>query len=298
MFGFHAMGTQVSVAAPAVALVDRESLAQRVAALFEAEEQRFSRFRAGSELSRIHGEGDEVRVSRELLAALLRARAYETLTDGIFDPGVGGALVSYGYDRSFAPGALDRAAGPPTVRARRFEEVRIDEARCTVVVPPGLRIDLGGMIKGHTCDRAAELLPTTAFVDAGGDAVMRGAGVDGEGWIVDVEDPRDASAVLVSLRVRDCAVATSAPNRRRWTVGGTAAHHLIDPRTQRPACSELAQVTVLARHAELADVLAKTVLVRGARTGRAVLERFGTSAVLVRHDGTFELVGDAEVAHA
>lgn len=237
-------------------------------------------------------------MSRELLAALRRARSYVALTGGLFDPAIGGALIAHGYDRSFAPGALDRAVGANDVSAAHFDDLQMNRRRGTISIPPGLRLDLGGMIKGYTCDRAAELLPSPSFVDAGGDAFMRGAGPDGDGWIVDVEDPRDAQRVLVSVRARDCAVATSSPNRRRWTLGGVSAHHLIDPRTQRPACSDVEQATVFAPSAELAEVLAKTALVLGGHEARAVLERSRAAGVLVRGDGLLELVGDVEVVDA
>ncbi len=85
---------------------------------------------------------------------------------------------------------------------------------------------------------------------------------------------------------------------RRWTIGGVAAHHLIDPRMQRPAISDVEQVTVLAPSAELAEVLAKTALVLGGADARTVLERSGASGVLVRRDGAFEIVGNLEVVDA
>ena len=52
--------------------------------------------------------------------ALVTARRYVELTDGIFDPAIGGALVALGYDRSFAPGSLDRDSDRPAPRTARF----------------------------------------------------------------------------------------------------------------------------------------------------------------------------------
>lgn len=112
-------------------------------------------------------------------------------------------------------------------------------------------------------DRAATLLPKDGAIDAGGDAYLRGSAGDGAGWLVDVEDPFDASCVALTLRLRDAGVATSAPNRRRWLRAGKAMHHLIDPRTGAPAASDLAQMTVVAPTVELADVLAKAAFVAG-----------------------------------
>ena len=113
-------------------------------------------------------------------------------------------------------------------------------------------------MRAATNCRAKSLpVPPNAALDAGGDALLRGTGPDGQGWIVDVEDPADPTREVLTLRVRDRAVATSAPNRRRWRTELGRMHHLIDPGTGRPSESDLAQVTVLADGVEVAEVLAK-----------------------------------------
>lgn len=291
---FRAMNTDVSVTAAAA---EEPAVAALVAETFEEAEQRFSRFRADSELSRLNRAREPVVVSEALFAALSRARAYAELTDGLFDPGVGGALAALGYDRSFAPGALDRPRVPDRpARVGRFADVKLDPISRRVERPEHVQIDLGGMIKGHTVDVAAEHLRGRGAIDAGGDAAVRGPSPTGEAWLVDVEDPQDASRTLATLAVRDAAVATSADNRRRWRAGNAVAHHLIDPRTQAAAVTDLAQVTVVAPHAELADVLAKTAFLLGAHEARRFLERQpGVGGVLVRRCGEVVFAGSVDV---
>lgn len=295
---FRAMGTDVTVTAPGLDPAAEEALCRSIAEVFEESERRYSRFRPGSELWRLNRATGPLPISGPLFAALRRARAYFEATSGLFDPAVGSALVAAGYDRSFAPGVLDRAAPSSLPPRARFSDVMLDEASRTAQRPPHVHIDLGGFIKGYTVDRAAKRLPAGAAVDAGGDAVVRGAGPGGDGWRIDVEDPRDPDRALLSLRVWDRAVATSAPNRRRWKVGDREHHHLIDPRTWRSTESDLAQVTVLASGAEVADVLAKSVFLLGSRAGRRFLSDVpGAAGVLVRADGDVELVGALEVIH-
>jgi len=75
--------------------------------------------------------------------------------------------------------------------------------------------------------------------------------------------------------------------------------HLIDRHTRRPSKTDLAQVTVFAPSAELADVLAKTAFLRGLHDGSRFLERFGqVSGVFVPADGRVRLVGELEMADA
>jgi thiamine biosynthesis lipoprotein len=292
MYVFHAMNTDVAV----IASDDEEAVATRVAATFTQAEHRYSRFRADSELSRLNRARGEVVVSEELFAALVRARAYVVLTDGLFDPCIGGALAALGYDRSFAPGALDRDRPGRTPRAGSFLDVRLDPDTRAVHRPEHLQIDLGGMLKGGTVDEAARYLSGSAAIDAGGDAIVRGAGPVGDGWRIEIEDPVDSSRTLATLELAAGAVATSAANRRTWHVGGRLAHHLIDPRTRTSAVTDLLQATVVAPRAERADVFAKTAFLLGSREARRFLERQpGVGAVLVRRDATPLFVGALDV---
>lgn len=297
MIELRAMGTTVAVHAPTLSVAGEAAAAAEVAALFATAEARFSRFHPDSELAQLNRATAPFAASPAMMAALARARAYVELTGGRFDPTVGGAMIAAGYDRGFAPGALDRAAPAAAAPAARFADVTIDLERGVVAKPAHVQLDLGGMIKGATADLAARHLPPIAALDAGGDAVLRGAGPEGDGWYVDVEDPADPSRVVVTLVVHDRAVATSAANRRRWRRGDTWAHHLIDPATGAPATTDLAQVTIVAPSAERAEILAKAVFIAGARAGRALLATMPTiGAVLVDRHGDVELIGPLEVA--
>ncbi len=299
MFTFYAMNTDVTVAVPGRAERDGFELSTAVAAHFAAQERRFSRFLPDSELSRLNASDGPTQVSPAMFETLLAARRAFELTGGVFDPAVGGALLAAGYDRSFVPGGLDRPSAAPRPSPATFADVALDPATRTVARPKGMTLDLSGLVKGRVVDEAARLLPEPGLVEAGGDARFLGPGPNGDGWLVDVEDPRDPSATLLTLVVREGAVATSAPNRRRWKVGGALAHHLIDPRTGAPAASRLLQVTVVADTAELADVLAKTAFILGAVEGRDFLERQpDVLGLFVMSDGAVVQGGTREVQRA
>jgi thiamine biosynthesis lipoprotein len=277
MATFRAMSTDVNVFCPLESQASERRIASQVADLFEAAEARFSRFRTDSELSRLNACDGSFIASSQLTAALTRAATYQRLTAGLFDVRVGGALTRCGYDRSFAPGALDRAEPPRE--------------------PPGRAIvDLGGMIKGHSVDRARPLLPACAALDAGGDMAVLGAGPDGRGWPVEIEDPTDPGRTLATLRLSDAGVATSAANRRTWTRAGASQHHLIDPRTERPSRSDLLQATVVAESTELAEVLAKAAFIGGSEVAASLMRQCGAAGVFVCQSGDWFSVGDLEVS--
>jgi thiamine biosynthesis lipoprotein len=298
-FMFRAMGTDVTVTADGG---DEETVSARVAAIFDSAERRFSRFRADSELSALNRARGPMEVSAELFEALTRARDYVEMTNGLFDPGIGATLAAIGYDRSFAPGALDREERDTMPRAGSLLELVLDPETRTVERPEDVRIDLGGIIKGSTVDAAAACLPAAGAIDAGGDAYVRGRTRSGDAWLVEIEDPTLPSRTIATLAVSDAAVATSAPNRRFWRVAGAGAHHLIDPRTGSPVVNDLLQATVVAPRAELADVLAKTAFLLGSSEACRFLQAYPeVGGVLVRKAAAPLLVGALdvrEVAHA
>ncbi|MFO0759412.1 MAG: FAD:protein FMN transferase [Byssovorax sp.] len=290
---FQAMGTEIRLITPGEERGAHAEILRAVAALFAGAERRFSRFDEESELSRLNRATRPVIVSALLFEALTRAKRHFEVTRGLFDPAVGSDLLAAGYVRSFAPGALDRwTPVSPAMSHPSFAELDLDPATHRVRRPPGLLLDLGGLVKGWTVDRAARLLPANSVLDAGGDLLLRGTGEEGEGWLLDVEDPFDAARVVRTLRVAACAVATSGVGRRRWLAGGEEQHHLIDPRTRRPSRSDLSQVTVVGDSVEQVEVLAKTVLLLGAREGTRWLRRHeGIAGVLVRRDRSVDTVG-------
>lgn len=280
---FRAMGTDVSVTALDE---DETRVATEIAAIFREAEARFSRFTATSELAALNRSRGPFVASPPMFAALERARTFAAMTGGIFDPGIGSALVRLGYDRSFTPTALDRGDVTPALGGSILN-VRLDERTRGVHRPTDVLIDLGGMIKGATVDAAAAALRGAGAIDAGGDAI-----VHGPPWLVDVEDPRDPSRIVTTLSLSNAAVATSAANRRTWRTGARTAHHLVDPRNGAPAATDLLQATITAPTAELADVAATTVFVLGARDGRRFIEQHpALGGILVDAHGVVGFVG-------
>ena len=122
----------------------------------------------------------------------------------------------------------------------------------TIELAGGTRLDLGGIGKGYAVDRACELLAMVGpcLVNAGGDLAVRGGS-----WPV--------GAGGVTLLLESGAIATSGRDRRHWRRNGEERHHLIDPRTGRPAETGLRSVTVVAPSAVEAEVLAKVAFLGG-----------------------------------
>ena len=289
---FRAMGCEMSVRRALSAAAAARPFA-RVERLFVAVEQALSRFDAQSELSRLNARpGEWVRVSPLLWEVLESALAMAQETGGRFDPTLLGALEAAGYGRTFGEIAAAGAVGPSSDSHRgRFREIGRRAAPREVFLPRGVRLDLGGIAKGWTAQRAVQRLRPWGpiLVDAGGDLVAGDAPPGWPGWPVAIAAPSDGARPnapdLAQLWLRNAALATSGVDFRRWQVNGATRHHIIDPRTGRPAATDLLAVTVLDQSAVRAEAWATATIVAGRERGAAALSRGQMAALFVHHDG-------------
>jgi len=267
---------------------DLPDVARRRLAELEA---RWSRFLPTSELCRINEAGGApVMVSHDTYDVIAMAVGSWKATAGRFDPTVIDALERAGYDRDFASitGSGTRLGAVPggTTGCADIELLPLLPA---VRLPPGVRIDLGGIGKGRAADvLTSELLAAGAggvCVNLGGDVRVGGTPPEPPGWQVDL-DP--ALAAGRAFHLDDGAVATSTRLRRTWMSDGVPQHHLVDPQDGRPAWTGLAAVTVLARSAAHAEVLAKAAFVAGPTVGRDLLAGADTTGLFVHDDGRVE----------
>lgn len=221
---------------------------------------RFTRFEGTSELSRLNAAaGTWVEVGGELEALLRLALDAHERSGGLVHAGVLPALEATGYTRTFADGQTRPALELPLPLPPLPQLLEVAPGRARLAAGAGL--DLGGLAKGWLADRCCERLGPNALVNLGGDLRARGPGPAGEGWPVGFGER--------TVLLEDQGAATSGTTRRRWADG---LHHLIDPRTGLPARSDLEEVSVLARTAAEAEVLAKTTLLLGRIEGERWLE--------------------------
>jgi len=256
-----------------------------VRAQLAAVERACSRFRSDSELCALTG-GAPVRVSpllAELIGAALEAARR---TDGDVDPTVGSALRRLGYDRdvSLLRAAADR---PVLVSARQlpgWRSVRLDADVLTM--PPGTELDLGATAKAFAAARCAEVVARRCgvgvMVALGGDIAT--AGPAPRGWRVLVADRPGEPACTIAVPA-GAAVATSSTLHRRWRRGTEVLHHILDPRTCRPAPAVWRTASVVAFDCVEANTLTTAAMVRG-EDAVAMLTAAGLPARLVRADGT------------
>jgi len=231
-----------------------------------------NRFREDSELSRLNATPDRAVVISPLLTKLIAAALRGArLTGGAVDPTVGSAIKLAGYDADFAAVPPDGLAIELVVsRIPGWQAVVLDEAsrdraraargrhrpwapprkrsRPTLRRPRALsRIDRGGVL-----------------VSLGGDIAVAGAPPP-EGWLIQASE--DSGAPIQegeeTISIRSGGIATSSTTVRRWTRGGVALHHIIDPATGLPSDGPWRTATVVAGTCVDANIASTAAIVMG-----------------------------------
>lgn len=262
--------------------------------LFNSFEKRLSRFDPGSELSKLNACTDGLfEASPTLLDAVETALWAAEITGGLYDPTILTELRQAGYDRSFEtiPQAVpltgtglarlqlrqpaQRVVGAVLARPYTFRSIWLDHPNREIHKPPAVQLDLGGMGKGWTVDRAADRLQGLGpfLINAGGDIYAYQSPPARTGWDIDLIHPLKPTHFMARVQLHHRALATSTIARRRWQHNGQMMHHLIDPRTGRPAQTDALSVSVVADRTVMAEIFAKVALILGAPAGLAYLER-------------------------
>jgi thiamine biosynthesis lipoprotein len=248
-----------------------------------------STWRPESEISRLNaaaGSGDWTPLSRETLAVLLAAQTLAELSAGAFDVTVGPLMQVWGFRGG--------EARPPTTAV--LDSVRALVGRAGLELDSagsrarlrraGVAVDVGAIAKGYALDLAAAAMRAQAAaagkVDLGGNVFVFGTPPHpGREWVIGILDPRNPTAIIGEIRLREGSVATSGDYEQFFEVSGIRYSHIMDPRRGEPARGIL-QTTVVAPTGLQADALSTTLFVLGPAAGRTLLDRdFARGAAVV-----------------
>ncbi|MCK4873749.1 MAG: FAD:protein FMN transferase [Phycisphaerales bacterium] len=286
--------TEEIMSTPITVLVPVEVGAEAARIVFDVfrdVDARMSEWKPTSPLSAVNAAaGQEPAVVPEDLRTVIR-RGVEIgeITDGAFDI-TWAALWGLWDFKAERPSVPKREEIEERLALIDFRRVVIDDAAGTVFLPEaGMVLGLGGIAKGHALDRAATALREQGIgrflISAGGQVIIGGERSEQRLWRVGIRDPRgDEGDYFASLEITDTSVSTSGDYERYFILDGVRYHHILDPRTGRPARG-LRSATVICPDATLADALSTALLILGADRALALVERLDhVEAVLVDDD--------------
>ena len=278
------MGTRITVELWQPDKILAEQAIAAVMADMHAVDHSMSPHIESSELYLLNAQAAEkpVVVSEVLFRLIEKAQFYSRVSDGAFDISFASVGQFYNYRKSVAPAEAQRLENLPAIN---YQLIELNNSDYSIRYRlPQLKIDLGGIAKGHAVDRGIEILKqrgiSSAIVSAGGDSRILGDR-QGAPWMIGIRHPRKKKEFAVHMPLIDSAISTSGDYERFYMDGEVRIHHIINPETGLSA-DKVQSVSILAAHAVDSDALSTTVFVLGVAKGLALANSMpGVEAVVI-----------------
>jgi thiamine biosynthesis lipoprotein len=171
-----------------------------------------------------------------------------------------------------------------------YKKIKVSKERHTVYLRKrGMAIGTGSIAKGYALDQAGAILRgggiDNYMIFGGGQVQVQGLR-DGRPWRVGIQHPRDPNTYFAALESTGASFSTSGDYEHAVFDGaGRRWHHIIDPKTGRPANKSLS-VTVMTAEGIYADALSTAAFVLGPEKALKMFRRiaYPAEAVIVGAD--------------
>ncbi len=246
-------------------------------------DREYSRFKIDNQLSKLNAQLDDWQeVTDELFFLLEQGQHIFQKTGGAFNLGVKSLLEQWGYDSkySFQPSPEHHSGQQEAADFFKNPPYELSASRKVKLFYP---VELGGLGKGYALDLMKKVLEDfdVFCIDAGGDLYARGTPQKNKPWEIFFEHPLDLQQAIGKVDVSGFFLAASNPLKRKWA---EKYHHLVDPKSQKPADQMLAVYTQ-ADSGLLADAYSTALFVLGYDDAKKNLPFFPVQAMLVSPSG-------------
>lgn len=229
-------------------------------------EDRMSRFKAGSDITRINelGSTAPVLVDPATFQILQIAARISKDSGGAFDVSILPVIQLWKQ-----AGKENRFPAPERIAATRakvsHQRIFLDQG--TVRIAPGMGLDLGGIAQGWFADEGLAILRKhgirRGLVNCSGEVAVYDDRSQPVPFSIAILDPRTGKADK-HVALTQGAVATSGGYYRFVEIDGRKYSHILDPQTGRPA-ERTASVTIQGPSATEADAWSTACAVLAAR---------------------------------
>lgn len=256
-----------------------------------------------------------VKVSEEVIKILKKAIEAAELSicescdnKALFDPTIAVVWDLWNFTNNYYDELEDNRTNPPAdediqaaLQLVDFRKIIIDEENSTVfLAEKGMKIDLGGIVKGYAADKVKEYLlsqgVTKAIIDIGGNIHTIGSGVANDGkdrsWRLGLQTPfagpfNTLPSIFGTYIIDDLTIVTSGIYERYIKdEDGNDYHHILDPRTGYPFDNNVVAVSIITTNSMWADALSTSIFALGLDEGMRKIESMdGVEAVFVVKNG-------------
>lgn len=180
-----------------------------------------------------------------------------------FDPTIRPLMQLWGFHRKHPDLPLPTTDSIREVMSRiGFQHVR-RLPNGEVHFAKGITLDLGGIAKGYALDCAAEKARASGIcqgvINLGGNIITWGETPAS----FSIANPLNPEKSILTSQIINAAVSTSGNYERYVSIQGKRYGHILNPQTGYPVSDSILAVTVIHKHAIVADYLSTTAFIEG-----------------------------------
>ena len=280
-------GTQITVVILDMPEEPAAAAIGEIFAHFEDMHRRFHAWRPGEleEVNRAVAENKlPLAVSAQMAAMLSLSADYARHSEGLFNPAAGELFRLWGFHADSPP---EKPPSPAAIAAhvRAPPDMREIELRGRILhaAPLRARFDFGAIAKGAALDAAKKILRRrgvqNALINVGGNIMALGKN-GGRRWRILLTLGK--AEKIIELKDGEAA-ATSGEAARFFIYEGRRYHHIIHPRTGKPAENISAASAVsgdLQNAGAVSDAAATALVIADEAEAGRITENFGLAAAL------------------
>lgn len=248
-----------------------EALANECFQTIQSFESLTSTQKVDSELSTLN-EGKLKSPSKQLKEILTLSLKLHHETEGSFNPFIGELTELWNFS-GLAPRLPSTQEIEKALKNCTFEAPFTLEALLEFKEKLRWRFDLGAVGKGFISDQLKEICQqqeAAVLINLGGNIQTIGNKPDGTPWLISVQAPHGmGNGILGQLSLDgEWALSTSADTQRFFYESGKKYHHILNPKTGRPAEAGVRSVTVVTQGScAEADAFSTALYVMGIKKG-------------------------------
>ena len=258
------MGTEVSVSIVTTSSTLADQVGKYVLSEISKYEDIFSRFKSGSELSKLNQQKSLV-ASDDFIEVLQSSYHLYKDTKGAFNPLLDISRQGYGQDFS----VITQSVQSEKVDSYNidFDAVVINLSNNQVTLQSDQNLDFGGFLKGYVAEKIArDIVGSHAalqgvIINIGGDLHTRGVDVDGDPFVFSIYNPVLKSEREVALQ--DKSLATSGTYKRQWQTASGNRHHILDADGLTGPAINIVSASVVHEQGAVAEAFTKVLLING-----------------------------------
>jgi len=286
-FGFQAMGGPCEIQIYDTSRINARNLTQQLAEEVGRLDRKYSRYLRDSfinDINRSAGGKMGVKLDRESVGLFRHALSCFEQSEGLFDVTAGALYRLWDFRQARVP---DEKALEQVLDKVGFNN--LDWHGNLIIVPRGMEIELGGIVKEYAADAAAKLGRKLGIahglVNLGGDFAVIGPQPDGRPWTVGIANPTARNSMMARIDLSSGGLASSGDYERFFEVDGKRYSHILNPKTGWPS-SGLRAVSVAGNLCTVAGSIATIAMLKPEAEALQWLQETGLPHVFMQGDGT------------